>query len=462
MGRRHRSHVFMPGKLVFPGGRTEPGDSRVPVAEPLHAAEEAKLIGSGHRASAARARAIAMSAIRETYEEAGLLIGLPGAFVTAKKDWQGFAEHGVRPALDTLRFVARAITPPGRVRRFDTRFLATWRENVAVELAGRRPDARTRRAGVAADRGGHRGRHPCHHPHDPRRTAEAARRRSRACAGRADPVLPDAAQPHAAGNSVSATRREWRRSIPSAVGETAGKVNWRAAAAAIASISVVGIAIGLGMPLLSIIMANRGYSPSAIGLNTAIGGIAAIVAAPMAVPVAARLGMVRTMLGAIAGAAARLPRLPLQPVLRGMGAVSLHPQRRTHHPVHPVRVLDHQFGAAAPARFPARALRDGAVARLRRRTVAVRDDRQSRLSSLRRGDRPRRAGRRAGRRGMARRARHPRPWAVGQGLLALHLDDPLGHGCGIRLRRSRDGRLRAVSDLWRADRLYGGDRPRCC
>ena len=51
-----------------------------------------------------------------------------------KPDWQGFAEHGVQPSLGCLRFVARAITPPGRVRRFDTRFLACWRSDVAVAL----------------------------------------------------------------------------------------------------------------------------------------------------------------------------------------------------------------------------------------------------------------------------------------------------------------------------------------
>ena len=38
-----------------------------------------------------------------------------------------------------LRFVARAITPPGRVRRFDTRFLAIWRDSVAVALDGGGP-----------------------------------------------------------------------------------------------------------------------------------------------------------------------------------------------------------------------------------------------------------------------------------------------------------------------------------
>lgn len=135
MGRRHAKHAFMPGKFVFPGGRTDPADSRIPVAANLHPQEEAKLVGSGARASRARARAIALSAIRETYEEAGLLIGRKGNFSTVKADWQGFVEHGVQPSLERLRFIARAITPPGRVRRFDTRFLAAWRGDVAVALA---------------------------------------------------------------------------------------------------------------------------------------------------------------------------------------------------------------------------------------------------------------------------------------------------------------------------------------
>lgn len=134
LGRRHKGHAFMPGKFVFPGGRTDPNDSRVPVASALDPAEEAKLIGLGSRASAARARAIALSAIRETYEEAGLLIGSRGAFATNKPDWQGFVEHGIQPSLAGLRFVARAITPPGRVRRFDTRFLSIWKDEVALEL----------------------------------------------------------------------------------------------------------------------------------------------------------------------------------------------------------------------------------------------------------------------------------------------------------------------------------------
>lgn len=133
MGRRHMRHAFMPGKFVFPGGRTDPSDSRVAVAAGLHPQVEAKIANS--RISVTRARAIAMSAVRETYEEAGLLIGRTGSFETDKPDWQGFADHNVVPSLEGLRFIARAITPPGRVRRFDTRFFAAFRDEVAVELA---------------------------------------------------------------------------------------------------------------------------------------------------------------------------------------------------------------------------------------------------------------------------------------------------------------------------------------
>lgn len=139
MGRRHARHAFMPGKFVFPGGRTDPADSRISIATALHPGEEARLTAGIGRTSPARARAIALSAIRETYEEAGLLIGQKGVFATARRDWQGFVEHGVIPSLQPLRFVARAITPPNRVRRFDTRFLAAWRDDVAVELPGGGP-----------------------------------------------------------------------------------------------------------------------------------------------------------------------------------------------------------------------------------------------------------------------------------------------------------------------------------
>lgn len=137
LGRRHRDHAFMPGKFVFPGGRTDPADSRVRVDTALDPVVEAKMMHG--RVTRARARAIAMSAIRETYEEAGLLIGRPADFTTRKPDWQGFVEHHVAPGLDRLRYFARAVTPPGRVRRFDTRFLVAFRDDVAVALPGGGP-----------------------------------------------------------------------------------------------------------------------------------------------------------------------------------------------------------------------------------------------------------------------------------------------------------------------------------
>lgn len=77
------------------------------------------------------------------------------------------------------------------------------------------------------------------------------------------------------------------------------RVQWLAITAAVASISVVGIAIGLGMPLLSIILENRGYSASLIGLNTAVAGLASIAGAPMATPLAVRFGTVWTMVAMI-------------------------------------------------------------------------------------------------------------------------------------------------------------------
>lgn len=133
IGRRHSRHAFMPGKFVFPGGRTDPADSRVAVAEGLHADVEAKL-GLETRTSPARNRAIALSAVRETYEEAGLLIGHRGPFACSVPGWSAFAEHDVQPSLGSLRLIARAITPPGNVRRYDTRFLACWNGDVAVAL----------------------------------------------------------------------------------------------------------------------------------------------------------------------------------------------------------------------------------------------------------------------------------------------------------------------------------------
>lgn len=91
------------------------------------------------------------------------------------------------------------------------------------------------------------------------------------------------------------------RTIPGTVGSKFPEegVRWPSVAAAVAAISAVGIAIGLGMPLLSVILEGRGYSATMIGLNTAIAGLASIAAAPLATPLAARFGVAQTMLAMI-------------------------------------------------------------------------------------------------------------------------------------------------------------------
>ncbi|TNE37418.1 MAG: NUDIX hydrolase [Alphaproteobacteria bacterium] len=133
MGRRAQGHKFMPNKFVFPGGRVDAGDSRIIPDKDLHPDVMARL---SEGCSPAKARALALAAIRETFEEAGLLIGekSDAPITTRSAHWRPFMEHGVRPALDNLHFIARAITPPYRSRRFDARFFMTSAEAIQGDL----------------------------------------------------------------------------------------------------------------------------------------------------------------------------------------------------------------------------------------------------------------------------------------------------------------------------------------
>jgi 8-oxo-dGTP pyrophosphatase MutT (NUDIX family) len=133
LGQRHRGHAFMPNKFVFPGGRVDPSDARAPHLAALRP-EVLRKLALG--CTETRARALALAAIRETFEEAGLLVGRRAASVprTRARSWAAFLAHGVVPALDALEYVARAITPPGNPRRFDTRFF--WVDAAHVHAAG--------------------------------------------------------------------------------------------------------------------------------------------------------------------------------------------------------------------------------------------------------------------------------------------------------------------------------------
>ncbi|OSZ72238.1 NUDIX hydrolase [Sphingomonas sp. IBVSS1] len=119
MGRRARGHVFMAQKWVFPGGRIHPSDFRVPVASELADHVATPLCRT---APPPRARALAAAAVRELFEETGLVLGQPGKGVTRSPEWRDFLGLGYLPHLAPLQFVGRAITPPVRPRRFDARF----------------------------------------------------------------------------------------------------------------------------------------------------------------------------------------------------------------------------------------------------------------------------------------------------------------------------------------------------
>ncbi len=138
VGRRHDKVVFMPGKFVFPGGRVDKSDNRVPVAAPMSKALEANLLKGSPRIAASRARALAVAAIREACEETGLCLGSKSESNAPSLDgpWKPFVEAGLLPDPSGLFLIARAITPPGRVRRFDTRFFTADASAIAHRVEG--------------------------------------------------------------------------------------------------------------------------------------------------------------------------------------------------------------------------------------------------------------------------------------------------------------------------------------
>ena len=137
MGERAKAHVFLPGRFVFPGGRMDAGDLRLALATDLRPEVRAKVAAG---IAPVRARGLALAAIRETFEETGLLVGKRTAESpkTRAETWGRFFAHGVVPNLEALDFIARAITPPGRPRRFDARFFMADAEHIAAALD---PDA---------------------------------------------------------------------------------------------------------------------------------------------------------------------------------------------------------------------------------------------------------------------------------------------------------------------------------
>jgi 8-oxo-dGTP pyrophosphatase MutT (NUDIX family) len=131
MGQRSRGHVFMPDKWVFPGGRVDRADLYAPAAGELRP-EIARQLSEGRVRR--HPRALALAAVRETFEETGLVVGRAGALRgRVPAAWADYASHGAAADLSQFEFVGRAITPPKRPRRFDARFFLAEAENVLLD-----------------------------------------------------------------------------------------------------------------------------------------------------------------------------------------------------------------------------------------------------------------------------------------------------------------------------------------
>ena len=138
LGRRHAGHKFMPGKFVFPGGRIEALDRAMTAASELHPDTQAKLLERVANPSREYARGFGLAAVREMAEETGLLLGAKRDTAPEVPDdiWVEFAKAKIYPDLAQLHFIARAITPPRRPKRFDTRFFTADATAIAHKIDG--------------------------------------------------------------------------------------------------------------------------------------------------------------------------------------------------------------------------------------------------------------------------------------------------------------------------------------
>lgn len=137
MGARDPRHVFMPHMYVFPGGRLDPEDLEIDVPRELKT-DVVEAVGKS--APPHVARGLALAAIRETWEETGLVVGetIDGwqAAAAVPSSWAGYFAAGLAPPLTRLEYVARAITPEGAPRRFDARFFMIDACHAYGELKG--------------------------------------------------------------------------------------------------------------------------------------------------------------------------------------------------------------------------------------------------------------------------------------------------------------------------------------
>ncbi len=130
MGCRSEGHDFMPNKYVFPGGRVDEEDALVPALSELAAEQDEKLAVGAMRAT----RAFPLTAIREVFEETGLIVGRGASGLgDVPATWTDYYAQGAAPCLANFHFLGRAITPPMRHKRFDARFFMADADDALID-----------------------------------------------------------------------------------------------------------------------------------------------------------------------------------------------------------------------------------------------------------------------------------------------------------------------------------------
>ncbi|SHJ71790.1 8-oxo-dGTP pyrophosphatase MutT, NUDIX family [Shimia gijangensis] len=132
MGQRGAKAAFMPNKFVFPGGAVDAADAEIFLARPLPDLCAQRL---SEQSDPALTHPLAVAAVRELWEETGQILGQQGSWQqTPPEDWVSFSQTGHLPSAHALQFVFRAITPPGRPRRFDARFFLLDAEELNSDI----------------------------------------------------------------------------------------------------------------------------------------------------------------------------------------------------------------------------------------------------------------------------------------------------------------------------------------
>jgi 8-oxo-dGTP pyrophosphatase MutT (NUDIX family) len=130
MGCRSEGHDFMPNKYVFPGGRVDDEDELAPSLTELSEAEDAIVKIGASRAT----RAFPLTAVREVFEETGLIVGRSATgFGNVPASWGDYYAQDAAPCLANFRFLGRAITPPMRHKRFDARFFMADADDALID-----------------------------------------------------------------------------------------------------------------------------------------------------------------------------------------------------------------------------------------------------------------------------------------------------------------------------------------